>query len=327
MRELKIDTQIVKIPQSWDDLTKEQYIFLSGLMYKYSMQQIDFDTLKIMFLCKILNLKIVDPKKRLSVKAFINYAWAIIGFKFSRIRYKISRQDYIKFKSVAAEVFLSYDKPEDLLAFNLIQIAKEITFLNSDVIDIKLSKNPIPKISGLGKGKKFSVGLIIDTDFTAGTYSDAMDLVIAWEETGDINILNYLVALLYTNQNIHSIINCKNILTKVERLPLMLKYAVYQWFISISAYFFKHPVYMHLFVGKKSEGEKIRLGMSETIIRLSKSGYGSIKELKGKNLIEYMDLQIAELQESIRGALAAGMEPVKLAEKTGRTLTQIEQLS
>lgn len=327
MRELKIDKQIVKIPQSWDELTREQYIFLSGLMFKYSMQQIDFDALKIMFLCKILNLQIVEPKKRLPLKVLLKYAWSVIGFKLSRIRYKISREDFIKFRTVAAEAFLSQDKEEDLLAFNLIQIANEITFLNTDAIEISLSKNPIPTIAGLGTGKKFSVGLIIDTDFTAGTYSDAMDLVIAWEETGDINILNYLVALLYTNQDVHSIINSKNTLTKVERLPSMLKYAVYQWFISISAYFFKHPVYMHLFVGKQSEGEKIRLGMSETIIRLSKSGYGSIQEIRGKNLIEYMDLQIAELQESIRGALAAGMEPVKLAEKTGRTLTQIEQLS
>jgi len=67
--------------------------------------------------------------------------------------------------------------------------------------------------------------------------------------------------------------------------------------------------------------------MGEALIRLSKAGYGSITEMRNKNLIEYMDIQVAELQESIRGAIAAGIEPAKLAEKTGRTLSQIEQLS
>ena len=327
MRELNIAKTVVKIPQTWAELTQEQYVFLSGLLQKYSIHQIDFEVLKIMFVCKMLNLKIVVPKQRVPLINILRYVWSLLCIKTSRIRHNIKREDYLKFRSIAAEAYLKVEEKEDLLAFNLLQLSKEITFLNSDSLDISFLKNPIPELPGIGTGKKFNIGLIIDTDLTAGTYSDAMDLVIAWEETGDQDILNYLVAILYTDQDVHQVINNQSLIKKVSNLPLATKYAIYQWFISISSYFFKHPIYSHLYVGKKSEGDRIQLGMSETIIRLAKIGYGTIEEIKRKKLDEYMDLQIAELQETIRGALAAGIEPVKLAEKTGRTLTQIEQLS
>lgn len=327
MKEIIISKQQVMIPQTWDDLTQEQFIFLAGLLLKYSKQEIDFEYLKIMFVCKVLNLKIVKTKKRISLKSFLIYYKSLFWFKLYQIRHKISRAEYLQYRRITADTYLKMENQEDLLAFNLIQISKEITFLNTDNLDPLFLKNPISEISGIGPGKKFNIGLIIDTDLTAGTYSDAMDLVIAWEETGDPNFLNYLIGLLYTSNSMHKIINNGVLIKKIDAVPFTFKYAVYLWFISISAYFYKHPVYSHLFIGKKSEGEKIKLGMSEIIIRLSKTGYGSIEVIREKNLIEYMDIQIAELQESIRSALSAGIEPSKLAEKTGRSLTQIEQLS
>ena len=327
MRKINIDKQVVTIPQSWDELTQEQFIFLAGLLFKYAQKEIDFDYLRLMFVCKVLNIQIVAKKKRVPVRNLLMYAWSLLRFKISKLIYKINRDDYIKFRETAKECYLQTEDSEDLLAFNLLQIAKEISFLNADTLDTSFSKNPVPEIKGIGSGKRFDIGLIINTDLTAGTYSDIMDLVIAWEETGNFEILNYVVAMLYTNAPIHQAIKDKKLINKINSLPYSVRYAAYLWFISLSAYFYRHPVYSHLFAGKKAEGDKIRLGMSEVIIRLSKAGYGTIEELRAKNLIEYMDIQVAELQETIRGALAAGVEPLKLAEKTGRTLTQIDQLS
>lgn len=329
MRQIYIDKQVVNIPQSWDELTQEQYVFIAGQLYKHSIGEIDFAQVQLISVCKIINLQIIKAQERIPFGRLINYLLEIWKINFTRIYKRISREDYIAWRSAAKDCYLQHDVKEDLLAFNLIQIAQEIPFLEMDNFKILFLKNPVPKLPGIGKGKSFDIGVLINTDITAGTYADVMDMVMVWEETKNSNdiILSYIIGLLYTNKSAQEIMKNSKFLEAIGRVDFATKYAIYLWFVSISTYFITHPVYTHLYQGRKQEGDKVRLGMGEAIIRLSKNGYGTIKSLRNENLISFMDIQVAELKETIRGALAAGIEPTKLAEKTGRTLTQIDQLS
>jgi hypothetical protein len=327
MKKIIIDKQVVNIPQSWDDLTADQFMYISNLLYRYSCQEIDIVQLQLLAVCEILNLQVTKKNSKRPLSNYFQFFVSLLKMRLTLLFNRVSRESYLKYRAAARECFLSHEVKEDLLAYNLIQIAKEMEFLNDDNFSLSLSGNPIKNIEGLGTGRKFNVGLVINTDITAGEYADIMDMVVAWEETKQPEILNYIVSLLYTKYSLREIIEDESIQKKAALQPFKVKYAVYLWYISISNYFLKHPVYSHLYLGRKSESEKITLGMGEALIRLSKAGYGSITEMRNKNLIEYMDIQVAELQESIRGAIAAGIEPAKLAEKTGRTLSQIEQLS
>lgn len=329
MRKIYIDKQVINIPETWDDLTQEQYVFIASLLYRHHIGEIDFSEVQLLSVCKILNLQVQQVKEKISLTSFINYLLASWKLNFTRIYRRIYREDYIAWRAAARECYLSKEVKEDLLAFNLVQIAKELDFLQMDNFQISFLQNPVPRLPEIGVGKKFDIGILINTDITAGTYADAMDLMIAWEENKNPKdaILNYIIGMLYTGLPLKEILDNTKLLNSLDKVEFSVKYAIYLWFVSISTYFLVHPVYSHLYKGKKQDEDKIRLGMAESIIRLSKAGYGSVDNMKSMNLIAFMDIQIAELQESIRGALAAGIEPIKLAEKTGRTLTQIDQLS
>lgn len=329
MRKIYIEKQAINIPESWDELSHDQYVFIASLLYRHNIGEIDFTEVQLHSVCKILNLNLKQGKEKISFARFINYLFASWKINCSRIYRRISREDYLAWRAAARECYLSKEVKEDLLAFNLVQIAKKLDFLQMDNFQISFLKNPVPRLPQIGVGKKFDIGILINTNITAGTYADAMDLVIAWEENKDPKdpVLNYIIGMLYTGLPLKEILENTKLLNSLDKVEFSVKYAIYLWFVSISTYFLAHPVYSHLYKGKKQDGDKIRLGMAESIIRLSKAGYGSIDNMKSMNLIAFMDIQIAELQESIRGALAAGIEPIKLAEKTGRTLTQIDQLS
>ena len=328
MKKIIIDKQVVNIPQSWDELTADQYTFISNLIYSYSCEEIDIVQLQLFAVCKILNLQVKQKSSKKSLSNYFLFLISLIKMRFILLFKRVSRENYIKYRDAARECFMVYEEKNDLLEFNMIQIANEMSFLSAENFNITLSNNPIKEISGIGPGRKFNVGFVINTDLTAGEYADVMDMVIAWEETKQPEILNYITAMLYSKaSSLRDVIDNEELIKNTGKQPFAIKYAVYLWFVSISNYFISHPVYSHLYLGKKAEGEKITLGMGETLIRLSKAGYGTISEMRNKNLIEYMDIQVAELQESIRGALAAGIEPTKISEKTGRTLSQIELLS
>lgn len=328
MRQLVISNKKVNLPQSWDELSQEQYVYIAGLLWKYMAGELDLIKLQIFATLKILNMQ-VTPTKRdvISLSNYLAYLFEMFRMRISRIIRPVRKEDFIKFRQAAREYYLYRPPREDLLTYNVIQISKELTFLSDSMLDIVFTRNPIPVIKPVGQGKRFDIGLIISTDITAGTYADLMDLVVAWENSKQELLLDYMVLLLYSNLTMKEAAQNKPILDKVKALDFDLKFAIYLWFVSITCYFAKHPVYHHLYIGKKSESEKVSIGASESIIRLSKSGYGNIEMIRSKSVVDFFDIQFAELQESIRSAVSSGIEISKIAEKTGRTLSQIDQLS
>ncbi len=327
MRQIIIDNTPVNIPQSWNELTQEQYVYIAGLLRRHMAGEIDFISLQIFATLKILDLQI-KPAKREAVKFknYLLYRYEILCMRLSMLFRPIPRQEYILFRQAAREYFLTVLSREDLLTYNVIQISKELAFLADAMIDIALDKNPIPEIKSIGQGKRFDIGLVISTDITAGTYADLMDLVIAWENSKQELLLDYIVLLLYGNLTLKELAKNKRIQERAKALDIDLKYAVYLWFVSITGYFSKHPVYHHLYLGRKSES-KVSIGASESIIRLSKNGFGDIDTIRSKSVVDFFDIQFSELQESIRSAVTSGIELSKIAEKTGRTISQIEELS
>lgn len=333
MKTIRIGDQKVNIPERCDDLSEKDYIYMSRQIYRYVTGEIDSFDVKLYVLMNAINLKVMDRHRgMISYADLFRYLRVFLWSWLKKKMHLITKEGHKEICLAARNCFLRKEQREDYLCENLVGMCDEIKFLQGEKMDLSFTKNPIRKIKGIGTGKRFDIGVVLLTDLSAGEYADAMDLAIAWEETMDPKLLDMLVATLYYKRRkedgMISISDNSRLQKRMSKIDIAVKYGVYLWFVSISSYFFKHPTYSLLYVSKPGETtEKIRLGMSEGIFRLSKAGYGSHSEIRNKNLVEFMDMQLAEMKSSIHDAIAAGVEQVKLAEQTGYSLTQIEMLS
>lgn len=331
MKNISIKGKTVSIPEVCDDFSEKSYIFFAEQLYRHINGEIDSFELRLLVVLNALNLRIKSSKKILSLSDVIKYLFTILLALFRKLFGRITKADYMKICFTARDAYCKPEIVEDYLCENLIGLSDEIKFLNEERLDLFFSRNPIKKLQGIGSGKRFDIGVALLSDITAGQYADAMDVAIAWNETKDPKLLDLLVALLYSRQGTDVLTITENVKLqkRLEKLHFSVKYGIYLWFISISTYFNSHPLYSLLYVSNSIDdnAEKIRLGMNEGIFRLSKCGYGSHSEIRQKNLIEFMDMHLSEVKSSIASALSAGIEPDKLAEKTGYTLTQIDMLS
>lgn len=181
------------------------------------------------------------------------------------------------------------------------------------------NKNPIPFIRiGLKKhvGAKFTSGIITDTDITASQYANSFDIALGFAQTKKQELLDALVLELYPTIKSH-----------INKVPMEIKWIIWFWFTGVIDYFANHPIYSVLYPANKEVSEdKIRLGMTEAIMSLTSSGFGSLQELKSISVIEFFDIQVKDLKTKISAAVAKGAKYEDIADTTGLSHSQISTL-
>lgn len=244
----------------------------------------------------------------------------------------------LKYTGYRPSVRLRPVKPEvrETINENLIRLAELITFplrsgKNGTEVNNCFKRNPIPEIrigKKIYKGKQFDTGIILRTDITAREFADAFDAVRAFAETKSEECLNTLCTILYPAFPAHlRNINSEHHL-KFTRVSYAIRYGIMIWFTGVVQYFTEHPVYSILFSGNNEEGpERISLGMGETIMHLSLTGFGSKAEMENINLVDYFDLQIKSLKKMIADARAQGAKTHDIATHTRLSYNLIEKLS
>jgi hypothetical protein len=136
--------------------------------------------------------------------------------------------------------------------------------------------------------------------------------------------LNQLCAIFYPAEPDHR----RNLVSRqherMSKVPDEIKMLILFWFAGIIQHYTAHPHYSVLFSStKKDEGEKIRLGAAETLLYLTREGYGDPDRM---TLNDYFDAQVKALKDSISHALAQGAKIGKIAQETGLTPETIDKL-
>lgn len=300
MRTIPLNKGFIMIPENWSELTRSQMKFALGKLAQLFNNEITPFEFQLAVLCKITGYRL-KTDSRLKRHA----AW--LFFMFRRNAYWKYRRKRIQEKKN--------------ITFNLIRLAEQIDFAFS-LEGLKITpkylftQNPLPK---LFKHKpEFSVGLTVNTNITAKQFSECLDLVIAYRTVVDkqakFSYLDKLIATLYKTSE-----------KKVAMLDPIAKFGILCWFTSIVSFFKDHPVFGILFSREVDNDEdKIRLGLTETILYLKKEGYTDTAEIP---IDEFFTAQVKALKDSLSKAIAAGATVDKLAAQTGLSMSIINRLT
>lgn len=285
----------ILLPECWEDLTPEQYIYTVSRLLELMAHQ-----------C------------------------TLVDFRISLLLKYTAYHPSIRFRPLKPET-------KQVINDNLVRLAELITFplragQNGSEVNNSFRRNPLPEIrirKKVYKGKQFDIGIVLRTDITAREFADAFDSVRAFAETRSEECLNTLCSILYPAMpdHLHNMNSGHH--RELIRVNYAVRYGILIWFTGIVQYFTEHPVYRILFAGEQEEGDsgRISLGMGETIMHLSLSGFGSKTEMENINLVDYFDLQVKSVKKMIADARAQGAKTEDIARHTRLSYNLIEKLS
>ena len=205
----------------------------------------------------------------------------------------------------------------DTLYENIFRISKFLDFPfvlqpNEDgsstaYILISLFRNLLPREYGYRLDA--SPAGLVDCTLKAEQYVDALTLTDLYTRDRSEDVLVRLCETLYGRSEGF---------TKDEMI------AVYYNFRGFLDWLHKLPQYSILFsrASRRAGGES-PLGLSSSIFSLSKSGYGTLKEIQGLDVFTYLGALAQMSIDSIRQLAAAGLKPVQIADKLNLPVSEV----
>lgn len=211
-------------------------------------------------------------------------------------------------------------RTNETLYENLFRLVEKIQFPykiteNEDgsltaAVFICLCRNLLPRM-GRRKAYKFYISKegLVRTDITAQQYVDVLDLMELYSSSWSDEVLDELFDTLYPGKG------------KVSRPR---KVAVYYNFRGILEYIKQLPDFRLVFAtGGKRRGGANPLGLSGSILTLSKSGYGTLDEIKSLDLFTYLGALVQLNIDGILSLQSAGCKPGEIAEKMNLPLEEV----
>jgi len=171
-------------------------------------------------------------------------------------------------------------------------------------IRISLSRN-------LMGGYSFEVSPagLVECSLKAEQYVDALSLMELYSQTRADEALTKL---------------CKSLNGTSEGLSRKEMVAIYYNFRGILDWIQKLPQYSILFCrSSRRKGGESPLGLSSSIFALSKSGYGTLKEIQDLDVFTYLAALVQMSIESIRQLAAAGLKPGQIADKLNIPVSEV----
>ena len=211
-------------------------------------------------------------------------------------------------------------KQNGILAENIFRLTEKLHFPyrfhdNEDgsrtvSVNVILRVNLLPELCRV-KGYRFRITNegMVDCDLTAEQYVDALSLMELYTSSRKAEVLDRLFALLYKSVSKYSS-------RGVCKIPYAYKLAVYYNFRGILEWLKMLPDFRMIFAtsGKKTNASS-PLGLSGSIFTLSKSGYGTLQEIRSLDLMSYLGALVQLNIDGIYSLQTAGLKPGEIAEK------------
>jgi hypothetical protein len=342
MISVKGKNRTITIPDSWDELTPDQYVSTVKLIY----QVIDGELTIIDFRLKLLQ--------------------ELTGYERSNKRFDQDEQDQINSNLYLLAEMLKFPIKPNYLNPELLTVLSqelqkklrsffpweitdeeflpELSMISdrlecSMVMNLNMHKNPIPYLPlSQGRGDDWAVRLLgptfnidhngmVETDIMAGEYVDAMEYYLLFQKTKEVHYLDMLVSMLYRpERGKHNTFEAQLRAKTLEPLDINLKRGVFLFFQNIQEYLINRSLYKILFNREDSDSKVISLGIIATIYNLAKKGYGTPEEINTMFLPDYLNMLLDMLIDAVGNMRSMDLKDPEIADKLKVPLYVIMQI-
>lgn len=307
-------------PEAWHELKPQQYLLLCQQLFDFINGKTTIDEVRAKWFCAMtgIDFKAKDDKNDL--------LWENI--------YRISRE-FTFFTKIEYEKSLSAVDPE--LRKKLYKVpANEI---NSDdpvlrwvkklkyhyVIDAVFVKNLLPSIQ-VGEKKVYGykcqlIGNLLDTNLTAEQFINAGMAIDEYHKSKNEQHIDLLVSILYKIPD----------LQQLKKVGPVTKFAVLLNYQAIVSFLMRKTKYSLIWYREpgaktKTNNSRFTVGASESLLSLSKLGFGNVEQLSEYNLIRYLDLLLKNIVDSVKTLNDMKESVTKISERTGLSIPLITEI-
>ena len=218
-------------------------------------------------------------------------------------------------------------KQNDILAENIFRLTERLRFPflfrdNDDgsrtvSVNILLRNNLLPKIRRY-RGYRFGITPdgVVDCDITAEQYVEVLSLMELYGKTRKDDVLNELFRTMYRKEERGSRDAGKVTARASFWSPEGWRVAEECSSRGTPDRQKMVPDFRIIFTpGETKSGGRSPLGLSSSIFTLSKSGYGTLQEIRSLDLITYLGALVQMNIDGIYALQSAGLKPGEIAEK------------
>lgn len=325
----------VEIPDSWDELTQEQYLDVASTLLDLVGGSMDLVDFKLVLLKRLTGYS--RSRRRFSdedTQRINENLFRLAEMLRFPIRPKYENPEVMEVLSEPLrkrlknlfpfEIFDKQFRGELKMVEGLLKYGAEINFT--------MKRNPLLSIiyNDLEMhGPFFEVDKngLASTDIMAGEFVDAYEFYSIYQATGDRLYRRKLCLTLYRQD--------RSVYTGAEtRVPGYLgttiiaphvEYAVFLFFQNLLEYLFKSP-YGILFGRSENKTAKISLGMISTIYSLAKEGYGTKEDISRLNLADYLNMMIKQVIDAVSSLRSLDKSDTEIASELELPIETIMKL-
>lgn len=327
MLKLSFNNNKYEVANKWEELSQKQFLQILELLTDYLGGKFSLFQFRIVTVLIVLGLKPRRIRKTEQEQLQSENVYRIsqhLPF-ILRIEYSANKS----FAGLKKEVRekLNYLLPEELdqtlpeVRWALKakkQIVPNFVFAANLVPEIKLRRRKL-----LGYTFKLD-GKILTTSLTAAQYIEAQTAYNEYIDSGDTNMLNLLVGILYCPGEYTSEKAIETSKT-LHKLTHETANAVFINFQAIQQFLTSRTKYNLLFSAKstRSKSKAAQPGLEAVVFSLIKSGVHNPEEM---NLVKFFELMYNDLISNIQALHKQEIPLDKIAEQTGLTIAKINQI-
>lgn len=326
MIEIQLKNHKYTLPTKWEELNPAQFIYLCALLVQFNAGSIDLIMLRALFACHLLGLRDRDVLKLSSNDRFNENIYRIGAELRFFVRYEYeNKASFNRIPKTTRDALLRID-PDELGDSTHVRWARKAQ--KHLVLDFNFNSQLMPVIKRrrmLINGYQFAVtDGILESSLTAGQFADAMALysqILKLKEGDASPLLTKLVAKLYSATE-----------SQVAGLPMATMQAVLFNFMAVQTFLFERTHYRVLFNTNKSEALATKQssgnnqGFAGAIYAMTEKGYGSMREMKDTNLVDFLEAMYADLRRTLKKMKDSDMDLTDIAKATGLTVKTINTL-
>jgi len=323
MLEITFNTHTYPIPEKWEELTPQQFIYLVDLLRGYSRGEISAESVRALFFLEAAGIKPQRIRLKEQADRFSENVFRIASQLNFMFRIEYENKKAISAFPKGIQSLLHRLLPEEI-GDESAEIRAARKLKKQRVIDAVFGINLIPEIPirrKVLKGYRFDLtGNIIQLDLKAGQFIDACTVYDQFSETGDPVYLDMITAILYGNEPVGL----------VRQVPAATKASVLFNFQANLLFLQENTDYSVLWWNQPVKTKKKtsnRLGFSDSLYTIAKAGYSDLQNLKDLPVIDFLNLLIKELRDAVLALKESKKNNAEIAEATKLTLDQVNFLS